>query len=75
MTIGKKSILKQKASRYRGVYKCGKKWKSQIQIAGAQVYLGIKKAIQYILYLLAFNYKDIFQGFLILRKKQRVNYS
>ena len=31
-----------KASKYRGVYRCGKsKWKAQIQIAGTQHYLGV----------------------------------
>ena len=30
-----------KASKFRGVYKCGKKWKSQIQIQGQQIYLGV----------------------------------
>ena len=29
------------ASNFRGVYKCGKKWKSQIQIRGQQIYLGV----------------------------------
>lgn len=28
-------------SRFRGVYKCGKRWKSQIQVQGVQFYLGI----------------------------------
>lgn len=31
----------KKASVYRGVYKCGRKWKSQIQIKGVQIYLGV----------------------------------
>lgn len=34
-------ISKDRASQYRGVYKCGKKWKSQIQIEGIQYYLGV----------------------------------
>ena len=36
-----KSVKVPKASKFRGVYKCGKKWKSQIQIQGQQIYLGV----------------------------------
>lgn len=31
----------KKASKYRGVYRCGKKWKTQIQIEGVQHYIGV----------------------------------
>ena len=35
-------VRQSKASKYRGVYRCGKdKWKAQIQIAGTQHYLGV----------------------------------
>lgn len=34
-------MYRQKASSFRGVYRCGKKWKSQIQIDGVQYYLGV----------------------------------
>lgn len=32
---------REKASKFKGVYKCGKKWKAQVQIAGVQHYLGV----------------------------------
>jgi hypothetical protein len=32
---------KSKASAHKGVYRCGRKWKSQIQINGVQHYLGV----------------------------------
>lgn len=34
-------VYRRKASSFRGVYRCGKKWKSQIQIDGVQYYLGV----------------------------------
>lgn len=34
-------MYRRKASSFRGVYRCGKKWKSQIQIDGVQYYLGV----------------------------------
>lgn len=34
-------VHRRKASSFRGVYRCGKKWKSQIQIDGVQYYLGV----------------------------------
>ncbi len=41
-TPAKQNAAKLKASKYRGVYKCGKdKWKAQIQIEGTQHYLGV----------------------------------
>lgn len=41
LTHRNKSSSKQRSSKYRGVYKCGKKWKAQIQIDGIQHYLGV----------------------------------
>jgi hypothetical protein len=35
------NMYRRKASSFRGVYRCGKKWKSQIQIDGVQYYLGV----------------------------------
>ena len=39
--VTSKTLKAPKASKFRGVYKCGKKWKSQIQIQGQQIYLGV----------------------------------